>query len=292
MGSAADQCYTGFIMVKYKRLIKRLALGGWAIVSMFGAGQLALAQSVTQGYQSEQSLQKGLIVRLKPGDSKKVQTLTQAEEREMLGVVVSAGDAPVSLSTAGVDQEVFVATYGQYDVLVSSQNGPIKNGDLIAVSSLRGVGMKSDNDRRFIVGKALHDFNGKTDVSGTTTLQTGHGGRIVALGRIPVEIAVGNNPSYHKEDQAGVPDFLRKMAQVVTDQPISAFRIYASLGILVISLLIAGTVLFIGVRTGMTAIGRNPLAKRSITRNLVQVILMSLIIFVLGGIAVYLLLRI
>jgi uncharacterized protein YjeT (DUF2065 family) len=279
-------------MIKHKLIWQRLAVAAAFVFMVFGLGGATRAQSVTQGYQSEQNLQNGLIVRLKPGDSNKVQTLTQAEEKEMLGVVVGAGSAPVSLSTAGVDQEVFVATYGRYDVLVSNQGGPIASGDLVAVSSLRGVGMKSDSERRLVVGKALAAFDGKSKTDGTATLETGHGKRTVALGRVLVEIAVSSNPGYHKDDQAGVPDFLRKLAQAVTDQPISAFRIYASVVVIVLSLAIAGTVLFAGVRTGMTAIGRNPLAKRSITRNLIQVTLMSLIIFVIGAIAVYLLLRV
>lgn len=283
-------------MIKHKRLLQRLAGAVGLAAAIFLAVGLctpaASAQSVTQGYQSEQPLQNGLIVRLKPGDAHKVQTLTQAEEKEMLGIVVAAGTTPVSLSTSGVGQEVFVAAYGQYEVLVSTQGGAIKSGDLISVSSLRGVGMKSDGGRRFVVGKALQDFDGKGGMGGTAALETGHGQRVVALGRISVEIAIGPNPSYHKDDQAGVPDFLRRLAEAVTDQPISAFRIYASVAVIVLSIVIAGVVLFAGVRTGMTAIGRNPLAKRSIIRNLIQVTLMALIIFVIGTIAVYLLLRI
>jgi hypothetical protein len=89
-----------------------------------------------------------------------------------------------------------------------------------------------------------------------------------------------------------VPEVLTKFAQIVTKQPVSAFRIYLSAGVLLVCLIVAGIILVAGVRTGMTAVGRNPLAKRSIVRSLIQVTLMALIVFVIGLIAVYLLLKV
>jgi hypothetical protein len=49
---------------------------------------------------------------------------------------------------------------------------------------------------------------------------------------------------------------------------------------------------YIGVRSGITAIGRNPLSKKDITKGLLQVILASMVVFIIGLFAVYLLLKI
>lgn len=279
-------------MAKHKRLLRQtLFLVGLVFAGMFSVG--ASAQNVPQGYQSDEQLQKGMIVRLKKNDGGKVEAITQADAPDMLGVVVSSNDSPVSLSSPGVEQEVFVATNGQYDVLVSSQNGSIKIGDYITVSSIRGVGMKAGGAQQLVVGKALKDFSGKNgDVEGRTIIKTSAGEREVTLGRVPIEVSVAHNPLYEKDETSGVPEFLNKAAEVVTDRPVSALRIYAGLAVLVLSIFIAGGILYSGVRTGMIAIGRNPLAKRSIIRNLIQVTLMSLIVFVVGVFAVYLLLRI
>jgi hypothetical protein len=280
-------------MAKHKRIFQHLLFG---LGLLFFAGYMThaavTAQNVTQGYQTDQTLQKGMIVRLKPSDTSKIEALTQADGSDMLGVIVSSGDAPVSLSNAGVESEVFVATYGRYEVLLSTQNGPIKSGDLIAVSSLGGVGMKADNTHELVVGKALQNFDGKGSTESQTVLDTSNGKRTVSLGRAPVEISISRNPLYQKDSQPGVPQFLSRLVAVVTDQQISAFRIYASVGILMVSLIITGVMLFAGVRNGMVATGRNPLAKRSIAKNMIQVTLMSLIVFVIGVIAVYLLLRV
>jgi hypothetical protein len=253
---------------------------------------LAHAQNVPQGYQADQPLQKGMIVRLKPGDGAKVQAVTQQDAGEIFGVVVSSSDAAVSLSNTAATQEIFVANSGQYEVLVSNQNGQIKTGDYIAVSSLGGVGMKAANNQQYVLGKALNAFDGKTNVESTTNLKTSTGDQQVALGRVSIEVAVAHNPNYSKEEEPGVPRILSNIVQIVTDKQIAPFRIYASLAIIIVCLIVAGSILFAGVRTGMTAVGRNPLAKRTISRSLLQVILTALIVFVIGLIAVYLLLRI
>lgn len=279
-------------MGKHKRILQRILLVLSLVLFAGCMSRAVSAQNVTQGYQTDQVLQKGMIVRLKPNDGQKVEALTQADGAQMLGVVVSSSDAPVSLSNIGVEEQVFVATYGRYDVLLSDQNGAIKTGDLVAISSLAGVGMKADTSQELIIGKALQSFDGKANSEGKMELEASDGKRTVNLGRVQVEISVAHNPMYQKDPQPGVPRFLSKLAQSVTDRPVTAFRIYASVAIMLACTLIAGSVLFAGVRSGMIAIGRNPLAKHSIARNLIQVTLMSLIVFVIGIIAVYLLLRV
>ena len=279
-------------MGKHKHIFHRFMLVVGLLLFIGFTAHAVLAQNVTTGYQSDQTLQTGMIVRLKPGDSTKVEALPQVDTADMLGVVVSAGDAPVSLSTAGATSQVFVATYGQYDVLVSDQNGPISDGDYITVSSLSGVGMKADSTQQLVIGKALQSFDGRMNVQGTMSVKGSLGSKTVHLTRLPVAVTVAHNPIFEAQNKSGVPHFLAKAAQIVTDRPVSAFRIYASLIVLVLSVIVAGSILYAGVRSGMTSIGRNPLAKHSIIRSLISITLMSLIVFVIGIFAVYLLLRI
>jgi len=281
-------------MVTRNLILRWVAPLVWVAVCLAWASPaLAITQqNVTQGYQSAQNLQYGMIVRLKPGDAGSVEALTSKEPKDMLGVIVPPGESTVSLSTQGPGQEVYVATNGKYNVLVSTQNGPIKEGDYITISSIAGVGMKAESAQPVIVGRTLKGFAGTTDSEGSATLQTAIGQKKISLGRVLIDISVGRNPLYSKRFEAGVPTALSRAAQIVTDQPVSAFRIYAGLAILSLTALISGSVLFVGVRTSMWAIGRNPLAKHAIFRNLVQVLLVALIVFTIGIIAVYLLLKV
>ncbi|MGH7241234.1 MAG: hypothetical protein ACREGB_02995, partial [Candidatus Saccharimonadales bacterium] len=123
-------------------------------------GNGSTSQAVTQGYGSDTVLQNGMIVKLSDKDSSKVEPLTTDTVTKMQGVVVAANDATVTIGSDGNKSQVFVATFGHYDVLVSNQNGPIKAGDYITISALAGVGMKVDTTQPTVLGKATADFTG------------------------------------------------------------------------------------------------------------------------------------
>lgn len=268
----------------WRRQTLALLLGVVVVVGV----RTASAQNVTQGYQSTVALQKGMIVALDPANSSRVLPLSQDKATNMLGVVVDPGDAPVSLSNNDQLSQVYVATFGQYNVLVSTQNGPIKTGDLVSISSLVGVGAKATVSNATILGKALQSFDGKTTSVGSTTLN----GATVQLGRILVDISVAHNPIYQPTVPAGVPRFLAKAAQFVTNKPIGALRLYASLAVFLLSLIAAVSLLYSGARNSVRAIGRNPLARHLIMRNLLQIIIIALIVFIIGLLGVYLLLKV
>ncbi|HEV7454796.1 MAG TPA: hypothetical protein VGO07_06070 [Candidatus Saccharimonadales bacterium] len=276
-------------MFKHKRLWSALvAVAGLLVLCSTAVS----AQNVTQGYSSDQALQNGMIVRLKAGDGTKVVSLKQQEASEMLGITVANNDAPVSLSDP-TKKQVFIATFGKYDVLVSNQNGPIKSGDYITISAVEGVGMKAGTDQEIILGKAVGNFTGAGDADSRVQLTDSLGGKQdVSLKRVRVDISVAHNPNFSGDITAGVPRFLSKAAQLVTKKPVTALRIYAGMGVLALAVGVAGGIIYAGVRTGMTAVGRNPLAKGSITKNLVTVVLIAIIVVLIGVIAVYLLLKV
>ncbi|PID98959.1 hypothetical protein CSA80_02435 [Candidatus Saccharibacteria bacterium] len=266
----------------------------FVVVSLFGMLVLPFvvqAQTVSQGYGVTGAVQKGMIVMLDPDDSQKVMPLTNKTDKAMHGVVVSANDTVVSLGSSNSSNQVYVASNGKYDALVSTQNGPIKNGDIISISALDGVGMKADAAQNVILGKALTNFDGKKNVSGTTTLQSAGGERQVAIGLVQVDIGISRNPLAVSVSGPPVPAFLRKSSESIAGKPVSTVRLYISLAILLITIFLTGSLLYGGVRSSLVSIGRNPLAKKTILRGLVQVVIFGLIVFVIGLIAIYLLLK-
>jgi hypothetical protein len=251
-----------------------------------------MAQSVVQSYGSSTNLEIGLIVELQPSNSSNVEVLTQANATKMFGVVVNPNSAAVSISTSNSAYPAYVATTGNYQVLVNNENGPIRIGDYITISSINGVGMKADANDQIIIGKALSNFAGTSDSLGSTILKNSKGQTsTVQLGLVGVNIAVAHNPLV-QNTRPDLPSFLLNAGKSVANKPVSESRIYISLVILGISAIISGSMLYAGIRSSIVAIGRNPLSKRSITRSLIQVTLTSLIVFILGLFAVYLLLRV
>lgn len=256
---------------------------------------LAAAETmVTQGYGVNGNLQKGMIVMLDPKDSSKVMAATGGEADVIQGVVVAANEAAFSLGNdASAGDQVYVATTGKYDVLVSDQNGRVKAGDFITISALDGIGMKADSNQSIILGKALEGFDGSNNVISTTQLTTSAGTKPVSLGLIQVDVGVSHNPLASGEgSDAFVPGFLRDLAKAIAGKPVSAARIYISLAILLLTIVIAGSLLYGGVRSSLVSIGRNPLARRSVLRGLTQVMLIGVIILVIGLVAIYLLLKV
>lgn len=251
-----------------------------------------ISQAVTQSYNADASVQLGMIVKLKDKDATTIEPLSQGGIKNMLGVTVAANDAALTLTPQNVkQQQVYVATYGRYMTLVSTQNGPIKSGDYITISSLAGIGMKAGADQSVVLGKSSGNFSGLSNVEGTVDVKDdkGHSAK-VAIGRIPVSLEVAHNPLASKATDY-VPSFLAKTAVTIAGKPVSAARIYLGAITLLVSALVTGNILYSGVKSGMTAIGRNPLSRKSIIRSLIQTVIAGLIIFVVGVFAVYLLLK-
>jgi len=280
-------------MIRHKHILRSLIWLGLAIalLTSLSVGGVAAAQAVSQGYGVTGDIQKGMIVMLDPKDGGKVTPLTNEKSSAMLGVVVSANETVVSLGGTSNDAQVYVATTGKYDVLVSDQNGAIETGDIISISALDGIGMKADAGPSLILGKALGNFDGKTNVNGTATLKTTNGTKTVSIGFVQVDISVSHNPLVASLDGPSVPSFLKNAGQTIAGKPVSAARLYASIGVLLITLFVTGSLLYGGVRSSLISIGRNPLAKRTILRGLVQVIMLGLIVFVIGLVAIYLILK-
>ncbi len=248
------------------------------------------AQAVTEGYNADLSLQRGMIVMLKKDDPTKVELVTTESGERMRGVVVAANDAPLTLANAG--QRVFVATNGRYDVMVSTQNGPIKSGDYITASALSGIGMKASDKEAYIIGRAITDFDGKKDVIGTNDIKDSTGNKIsVSIGRVQMDVGVAKNPLL-KATEPNVPQFLMKAATAIAGRPVNPFRVYMGVLVFGICTVVAGTLMYGGVRSGIISIGRNPLSKKSIIRSMFQVIITGLIVFVTGVFGVYLILRV
>ena len=248
-----------------------------------------LAQAVTQGYGSEQTLQRGMLVQLKESDATKVEVKQDTADKTF-GVVVDANDAPVTLSSDG--KKVFIATAGKFEMLVSSQNGEIKAGDYVAISAIDGIGMKAGDKESVAVGRALSDFDGKSGAISSLEVKSSDGSsKKVNVGRVTADVSVSKNPLF-KATEPNLPEVLRKASEAIAGKPVNAVRVYVALLVFMVTAITAGTLMFGGVRSAIISIGRNPLGKKAIIRGMFQVIITGMIIFISGVFGVYLLLKI
>lgn len=245
-----------------------------------------------QGYAASQPLDYGTVVELADKAAQRVKPASQAALQNMFGVVVDPQQLSVRLSSDGLENEAFVAVSGTYNALVSTQGGVISSGDYVTLSSINGVLMKASTEEASVFGRAVSGFDGKGPTRGSVTLKDTDGNvmQTVQLGSVPVTIEIQRNPN-EKSTKAKVPEVLERIGQAIAEKEVSAIRIYLSMAITAVSLITALAVLYVGVRGSIISIGRNPMSKRSIFRALIEIVLTSVLILVIGLFAVYLLLR-
>jgi hypothetical protein len=250
-----------------------------AIVGILGFSLTATADTIVRGFKAKTTLQPGLIVALSKDKSDTVEAVPSSDAARTYGVVIDPSQAPVTVQMQG--QQVFVATAGNYPVLVSTQKGKIKPGDYISISTISGIGAKA-SDQPVVLGQALESFDGQNGV----ITQDSDGS---VIGRVNVSIIPGKNPLI--KNSAAVPAPLKRFGEAIAGKNVTASRIYAAIVVFVISAIIALCVLWIGVRSSIISIGRNPLSHKSIMRGLLQVVIVAVSVFIIGVFGVYLLLK-
>jgi len=259
----------------------RLFIAGAMLIATFWASLgLALAQSFVTGFSSKEVISPGFVVALAKNSKTTVELVPGTHDWRVYGVVVDPSEAAATVAEGG--KNIFVATSGSYPILVSIENGVIEAGDYLSISATDGIAAKATGGQTQIVGRAQENYSG---TNGSMITQTATGN---AIGRVLADVAPGKNPL---RIETLVPGPLRRAAETIAGKSVSAVRLYGALVVFAAAVLTATIVLWIGVRTGMIAIGRNPLSKSTAMKGLAQVLVMSFLIFVTGIIGVYLLLK-
>ena len=250
----------------------------------------AVDGSDVETYQATTRLDPGTVVELASDDKKQVQPVSKEHASKMFGVTVDKSRFSIVLS-GGDENEAHVATSGTYPVLVSTENGIIASGDYLTPSSINGILMKADTRQQTIFGRAAGAFTDSSVAAGKMTLKDDQGStHEVRLGLVSVTIDIKRNPNIIST-KVDVPKFLEDIGQQIAKKEVSPIRMYLSLFITAVSLITALVILYAGVRNGLISIGRNPMSKRSIFRALLEIILTSVAVLMVGLFAVYLLLR-
>ncbi|MDB5169755.1 MAG: rane protein of unknown function [Candidatus Saccharibacteria bacterium] len=262
-----------------------------SVLVVVGNAQADSIQTVAESYKTSKPLQQGMIVQLDDKDKSRVLPTSYNESKKMFGVTVASSETPVSLSSDSTEQQAYVVTSGRYTVLVSNQNGKIGLGDFVSISAIDGIGMKADTVQDTVLGRAVDSFDGKANVISTASLKLRDGKQMqAAIGAILVDVAIRSNPN-RAGGQGGVPSLIQNLAVNVAGQPVSAAQLYGSMIVLLLGISVVAVLIYSGIQTSMSAIGRNPLAKQSILRNMFQVIIAGILIFIGCLIAVYLILK-
>lgn len=265
------------------RLSKILTIGLSLIIGMVFTSS-AIAE-IGQGFSTKETdLIQGMAVglSLESTDQQQfIEALTTSNKHRFLGVITSR-EANVVTATES-DDNVIVSTGGQAEVLASDLNGSINKGDSLSASPIKGIVMRAEPNESVLVGYALEDFNNTTLTSQSVTDTQGNK-QNVKIGSISVKL--GSKKSTEDKPQS----FLTLVGESITGKPVSQLQVAAALLLMFVLLTVEGSIIYGATHSSIQAVGRNPLAKKSVYKHLVQILITAVLILVFGLVGIYLIL--
>ncbi len=263
--------------------IKGLAAA--AALALFAAAPASA--SLSQGYATTSPIATGSLVALDPKSSGTVVAADLTNAGRLFGVVVAPTAASISLSGSGSGQ-VQVAVSGSADVLVSTSGGDIHVGDYISVSSIAGVGQKVGASSTRVIGTAQADFNAGSDNVTKRSIDDGTGKKEVAIGQIPVVVAVSSYTATNGKQQYVVPNWLQNLSNTLAGKAVSPIRIIIAGAILIVAIISISVLLYSAVRNSIISIGRNPLSKKGVLQGMLTIGAFAMVILAVTAVSMYL----
>lgn len=271
--------------------LKQLWLGFSALLLLICCTPLPTAAAnsgVSQGYTTtETNLPPGTVMGLSGNDHSAVPA-TSGHNYQLLGLVA---DAPLIALSDGSNQ-VQIVVSGISNALVSTINGDIKAGDKITASPIGGVGMKA-TDAGQVVGTAQADMSKSNLTSETVTDKYGKS-QTIEVGHVPLQVSVSYFAGVSDQGSLAsiLPPFILHTANGIAGQTVSPLRVLISLLVLIFGFVIVGNMLQSAIRSNIIAMGRNPLAKQALHRELLDVCFTALGVLVVTALVVYIIIKI
>lgn len=190
----------------------------------------------------------------------------------MYGVVT---DSPVAaFESMDGDDGRYVVSSGRVFVRVTEKNGPIKVGDLLTSSSVPGVAEKA-TDNGYVLGSVMGEFIPGDQVDGL--------GKVELLLNIRLHTGLSSARS-------NLIEYLKQGIEAPLFEPLASLR-YVLAALLILLSFVLGFVYFGKMaRSGIEAIGRNPLASKMIQLQVIFNVTVLIVVIVAGLFAAYLVL--
>lgn len=190
-------------------------------------------------------------------------------EAGLYGVVTNT--PAVSLENNPTSGTRHVVYKGPTRVIVSTANGSIQKNDYVTSSNTPGIGMKATKNG-FVIGTALESYSGNSN------------------GTIMVNISPHFNSTLATDVNRNIFDLLGNARASAYLSPLEALR-YVIAGLVALLGFVIGFIYFGRVaQKGVEAVGRNPLAGRTIEFSVLLNVALTALIIIVGLIIAYLIL--
>lgn len=265
--------------LKHRTKLASLATAGFLAVFLVTFQPLAFA--IARGYSTEDTgLQTGMVVSLSAdGSNDKVERATQEASSRAVGVVTTVEDSLVSVSSG--TGKVLVEGEGQVEAYVSDIGGTVQKGSLLILSPLKGVLMKvEENAPGKIIGVAAEAVNATSTYKFTDGGQT----KETQIAKIKIDLSYlgAANNGISQTDSA-----LAKLGKAIVGKDVGEIRVLIALIIFLVVLIAEGGILYGAISSAITALGRNPLARKIIRGELLRVVMVAISVLLVGLASVY-----
>ncbi len=257
------------------------------LILLLGVSMQAVAGATAKGYATDDNeLVPGMVVALSSSstpDTPKVERAALDKEPKVIGVTTTPSDELVTIASSR--DTVYVQNTGEASVFVSDLNGEIKNGDLLAPSPLLGILMKADESTAPIIGIALEDFN--LDNAEDKSVNSQNGVSNVKIGKVKINL---DHKAASNQQASATDSSLERLGRAVVGKDVGEIQVLAALTIFLVVLVAEGGIIYGAVSSAITAVGRNPMAKKIIQIEMLRVVFVAMVVLGVGVAAIYLIL--
>ena len=257
-----------------------------ALLPVFIIGFSQSVYAIARGYATDDpDLQPGMVAALSDtstADNPKAKRASQDDGDKIIGVTTTPESELITIASG--DQQVYVQITGEVDAFVSDINGAVKNGDLLTLSPILGVLMKSDETSTTIIGIALEDFN--ESAAETKTIKDGDSSRDIKV--VKTRLNLDRKAASNQRGGGSSDSSLERLGQSVTGKSdVNEIQVIAALIIFLMVLVAEGAIMYGAVSSSITSLGRNPMARKIILKELVRVVTITFGVLIVGLAAIY-----
>ncbi len=261
-----------------------------AIIAVLAAVVLALAAvqsvlAIARGYEAvDTGLQVGMVVALSTEGSATVERANQTNAKRIVGVVTTFDASSVTLASG--EAKVLVESEGQVLSYVSDLGGQVKQGDLLVMSPLKGILMKADETTTSpVIAIAAEDVVATVDDALTYSVEQSGSKKETKI--VKAKVNLNRQGAVSNGGARGEPSTLAKLGKAVVGKEVGEARVLAALIIFIIVLIAEGGIIYGAVTSSITALGRNPMARKIIRREIAQVVIVAIGVLLVGLAGVY-----
>lgn len=240
--------------------------------------------AVANGYSTDDpGLIPGMVVALSESstpDNPKVERAALDRESKVIGVSTTHDNQLVTVGSENA--KVFVQSTGEATVFVSDLNGEVRNGDLLAPSPLLGILMKADENTAPIVGIAIDNFDYST--AETQTIQENNQPTETSIDKMRVNL---DHMAASNQQASATDSSLERLGRAIVGKDVGEIQVLAAVVIFLVVLVAEGGIIYGAVSSAITALGRNPMAKQIIRKEMARVVAIALFVLGMGVGAIY-----